>query len=169
MGGLEIQKKICMVGSYGVGKTSLVRRFVESLFDDKYLSTIGVKIDKKRVEVDGQPVLMLLWDLAGESDETPFRASYVRGASGYILVADCIRPGTLDIALELHERVQTEIGEMPFVLALNKIDAVTDWRMDDETLRRLEDSGWTIFKTSAKTGQNVEELFSLLARRMLAG
>lgn len=163
----EILKKVCMVGSYGVGKTSLVRRFVESLFDDKYLSTVGVKIDKKTVTVDGSDVLMMLWDLAGESDETPFRPSLLRGASGYLLVADCIRPGSLDVALDLQKMVEGEIGPVPFLLALNKVDAVIEWRMDDELLAQLEESGWTILKTSAKTGQNVDEMFSALASRMI--
>jgi small GTP-binding protein len=163
----QIMKKVCMVGSYGVGKTSLVRRFVESLFDDKYLSTVGVKIDKKIVKVNETDVMMMLWDLAGESEETPFRPSNLRGAAGYLLVADCIRPGSLDIALDLQKMVEGEIGKVPFILALNKVDAVVEWRMDDEVLSGLEQSGWTIFKTSAKTGQNVENVFSTLAGRML--
>lgn len=163
----QIMKKVCMVGSYGVGKTSLVRRFVESLFDDKYLSTVGVKIDKKIVKVNETDVMMMLWDLAGESEETPFRPSNLRGASGYLLVADCIRPGSLDIALDLQKMVEGEIGKVPFILALNKVDAVVEWRMDDDVLNGLEQSGWTILKTSAKTGQNVESVFSTLAGRML--
>ena len=163
----QIMKKVCMVGSYGVGKTSLVRRFVESLFDDKYLSTVGVKIDKKIVKLNDTDVMMMLWDLAGESEETPFRPSNLRGAAGYLLVADCVRPGSLDVALDLQKMVEGEIGKVPFILALNKVDAVVEWRMDDDVLNSLEQSGWTIFKTSAKTGQNVENVFSTLAGRML--
>ena len=83
-----IQKKICMIGSFGVGKTSLVARFVRSIFSEKYQTTVGVKIDKKVVEVGGQQVTLVLWDIAGEDALTTVRVSQLRGASGYILVVD---------------------------------------------------------------------------------
>ena len=63
-----IQKKICMIGTSGVGKTSLVSRFVQSIFADKYLTTVGVKIDKKIVTVDGTEMTLMIWDLAGDDD-----------------------------------------------------------------------------------------------------
>jgi small GTP-binding protein len=82
------QKKICMLGSFSVGKTSLVARYVSSVFSDKYLTTVGVKIDKKTVAVDGADVTLLLWDIYGEDDFQKLRMSYLRGASGYLLVVD---------------------------------------------------------------------------------
>ena len=66
-----LKKKICMVGQFGVGKTSLVRRFVDSIFDERYLTTIGVKIDRKDVTVGSDSVTLMLWDLAGEDDLAP--------------------------------------------------------------------------------------------------
>ena len=60
-----LQKKICMLGGFSVGKTSLVRRFVQSIFSETYLTTVGVKIDKKSVELPGKTVDLILWDLAG--------------------------------------------------------------------------------------------------------
>ena len=86
-----LKKKICMVGQFGVGKTSLVRRFVHSIFDDRYLTTIGVKIDRKDVSIDGQALTLMLWDMAGEDDLAELNVSHLRGASGYILVADGCR------------------------------------------------------------------------------
>ena len=80
-----IKKKICMVGLYGVGKTSLVKRFVQSLFDDKYLTTIGVKVDRKDVDVEGRAVSLAIWDLAGEDEVAQVKTSHLRGASGYLL------------------------------------------------------------------------------------
>jgi len=162
-----IQKKICMVGAFAVGKTSLVKRFVESIFDERYHTTIGVKIDRKYLTVKGRDVNLVLWDLAGDDELAQLRMSHVRGASGYILVADGSRPATLDKAIELQSRVESALGDVPFVLALNKADLVHEWRIDAGAVAALERSGWTIFNTSAKVGSGVESLFEALAAKML--
>src|SRR5580704_2470450 len=94
-----LKKKICMFGYYGVGKTSLVSQFVSHLFADKYQTTVGVKIDKKVVEVEGRAVTLMLWDVAGEEDDAPVNLNHARGASGYLLVVDGRRRKTLDAAL----------------------------------------------------------------------
>lgn len=95
-----IQKKIVMLGSFAVGKTSLVARYVRSIFSEKYLTTIGVKVDKKEVALgDGLPtVLLLLWDIYGDDEFQAIRPSLLRGASGYFLVADGTRPSSLERA-----------------------------------------------------------------------
>jgi small GTP-binding protein len=161
------KKKVCMVGSFAVGKTSLVRRFVESIFDERYHTTIGVKVDKKVVAVGPRRLQIMLWDLAGEDEATPIQLSYLRGAAGYILVADGLRIGTLDKSRELRRRVEDAAGPLPFVLAINKSDRRNEWQVDDHTIHELSNS-WVVFETSAKTGQGVEELFRELAIRLLA-
>src|SRR5205823_8775603 len=83
-----VQKKVCMLGSYAVGKTSLVRRFVEGIFDERYLTTVGVKIDRKRMTIRGRELNLVLWDLAGDDELAPAKPSHLRGSSGYIVVAD---------------------------------------------------------------------------------
>ena len=98
-----LEKKICMMGAPGVGKTSLVRRFVDSVFSDKYLSTIGVKIDRKTVQLPDATLNLMLWDLQGEDQYQWVRMQYLRGASGYILVADGTRANTFEVALGLQE------------------------------------------------------------------
>lgn len=103
-----LQKKICMLGFFGVGKTSLVRRYVSSVFSDTYLTTVGVKIDKKTVTVREQTLNMLLWDIAGADDISALRTSYLRGAAGYLLVADGTRPETLEAARSMQGRVVSE-------------------------------------------------------------
>jgi small GTP-binding protein len=158
-----LQKKICMIGAFSVGKTSLVKRYVQSVFSDTYLTTVGVKIDKKTVEVSGRTVSLILWDLAGEDDIASLRMSYLRGAAGYVLVADGTRPSTLDVALSLRERVRTEYGALPFVLLLNKHDLTDQWEIGDAVLTGLRDSGWWTRTTSARTGEGVEDAFRHLA------
>jgi len=163
-----IQKKICMLGATGVGKTSLVSRFVLSLFSDTYLTTIGVKVDKKTVSVDGRDVTLLLWDIYGEDEFQTVRTSYLRGASGYLLVADGTRQLTLDTARELQKTSEGVIGRVPFILLLNKADLADEWRVDDRALWRMAEDGWAVIKTSAKTGAGVDDAFLKLAQRMVA-
>jgi len=117
-----LQKKICMLGGFSVGKTSLVKRYVQSVFSETYLTTVGVKIDKKTVDLSDRIVNLILWDLAGEDDINSLRMTNLRGAAGYVLVADGTRPSTLDVALSLHKRVEADFGPLPFVLLLNKSD-----------------------------------------------
>ena len=162
-----IQKKVCMLGASAVGKTSLVARFVQSIFSDKYLTTVGVKIDKKAVTLDGQDVLLMLWDMQGEDRFQKVQMSYLRGASGYLLVADGTRRDTLDRARLLQKEAESVAGAVPFVLLLNKADLVDDWEVDDAALEDLRAAGWSIERTSARTGEHVEETFSALAARMI--
>lgn len=161
-----IQKKICMIGTSGVGKTSLVAKFVHSMFSDKYLTTVGVKIDKKTVSVDGTEVMLMIWDLAGDDDYQRLQMSYLRGTSGYLLVADGTRQVTLDQAIEIQGRVAEAAGPLPFLLALNKADLAAHWEIDDARMDGLATRGWRSFKTSAKEGAGVEEAFVELGRMM---
>jgi small GTP-binding protein len=164
-----IQKKICMAGSPSVGKTSLVARYVHSIFSEKYLSTVGVKIDKKVVRVNGRELTLLLWDLAGDDEFQPLKASFLRGAAGYLLVADGSRRRTLDRAVELQERIAAIAGAIPFVLVLNKCDLVKEWEIDQACINTLIGRGWIVRRTSAKEGAFVEEVFAELSRMLLNG
>src|SRR5271167_1978912 len=159
-----LKKKICMVGQFGVGKTSLVRRFVDSIFDERYLTSIGVKIDRKDVSIGGKPVRLMLWDLAGEDDLAQLNMSHLRGASGYILVADGCRVGSLEKAVELEKRIREKLGLLPFVLAVNKSDLRDQWEVKAE---QVAGYGWPTFETSAKAGSGVEEMFLALAATLI--
>lgn len=162
-----MRKKICMLGTFAVGKTSLVSRFVHGHFSEKYLTTIGVKIDKKALECDGQRIDLILWDLNGEDRFQKFSTSYLRGSDGYLLVADGTRRASLEAALTLHERARAILGEVPFVLLLNKADLVDEWELEEEDWSLLQARGWTILRTSAKTGTRVDEAFEVLARHLM--
>ncbi|MEW6130724.1 MAG: Rab family GTPase [Acidobacteriota bacterium] len=162
-----LQKKICTLGAYAVGKTSLLARFVKSLFSEKYLTTIGVKVDKKIVQIDGQEVMLMLWDLAGEDEYLQLRTSYLRGAAGYLLVVDRTRPKTLEMALDLKQRVEEEIGELPFILVFNKSDLLDELKIARSAIEHLAGQGFEVLETSAKTGQGVEQAFLSLTKKIL--
>ncbi|HEV3422020.1 MAG TPA: Rab family GTPase [Candidatus Acidoferrum sp.] len=162
-----LQKKICMLGSFAVGKTSLVRRFVESIYSDVYQTTVGVKIDKKNVMVGEKGVSLVLWDIYGEDDYQKMRWTYMRGASGYLLVADGTRKATLENAFTLEQKVREEVGAIPFVFVINKCDLIRDWELDSAIESQMTAQGWSILRSSAKTGEGVEESFSLLTQKIL--
>ena len=161
-----LQKKICMLGGFSVGKTSLVKRYVQSIFSETYLTTVGVKIDKKTVDLSDRTVTLILWDLAGEDDINTFRMTNMRGAAGYVLVADGTRPSTLEVALSLRQRVEADCGPLPFVLLVNKNDLTDQWTVDGTDLESLRQKGWWVRPSSARTGEGVEDAFKDLAVRV---
>src|SRR5271170_1851567 len=162
-----LQKKVCLLGGFGVGKTSLVRRYVQSIFSDAYLTTVGVKIEKRMVNVGAAEVALILWDIAGEDDITGIRTSYLRGAAGYFLVVDVTRSETLEVAKSIQGRVSSEIGSVPFVFLFNKTDLREDWDIPEQSLEDLKGAGSLALRTSAKTGEGIEEAFQELAKRMV--
>ena len=164
-----IQKKICLLGTFAVGKTSLTDRFMESIFSDRYRTTVGVRICKKQLAVGTQPLNLIIWDLAGEDEFVVLRTEYLRGAAGYILVADGTRRDTLDKAVDLHNRVRAALGDLPFVLAVNKTDRTEDWAIDDSALEEHSQQGWPVVLTSAKSGHGVEEVFTAIAEKVARG
>ncbi len=162
-----IQKKIAMLGMYAVGKTSLVRRFISSMFDEKYHTTIGVKVDKKVLTVREQEVLLLLWDIAGAEEHFTVPTSYIRGAAGYLLVIDGTRLETLERGLELISQVESALGKLPFVALLNKNDLSDEWQVQDEHIARLIEHGCETIRCSARTGEGVETAFRTLAEQIV--
>lgn len=162
-----IQKKICMVGAFGVGKTSLVERFIKSIFSEKYFTSVGVRIEKKQLSVDGEDVTLMLWDLAGKDAVNQIKPEQLRGASGYILVADGTRGETLKVAIELQSLAEGATGGAPFTFVVNKSDLREKWEVVAADLEGIAARGWTLVESSAKTGDGVENLFLDLAARML--
>jgi small GTP-binding protein len=132
-----VQKKICMLGVFAVGKTSLVTRFVNSSFSAKYHTTVGARIEKGALQLGGKEWHLIIWDLAGEDEFLQIRLSYLRGCSGYLLVADGTRRGTLDAAVKIQQRVCDAIGDVPFVLMLNKSDLADEWEVAERSIEAL--------------------------------
>lgn len=170
-----MKMKICLVGEAAVGKTSLIRRYVESQFSDAYLMTIGVKVSKKRLEipVPGEPVSSLLelavWDVMGQPKfRELLQEAYFTGVSGIIGVADLTRPDTVTALYEWIDRVDRVTSQAPLVLAGNKADLVPKEKLrtgDIEGLAQAFHAEWRL--TSAKSGKNVEEVFQLLGGRIV--
>jgi small GTP-binding protein len=163
---MVVKKKICMIGPPGVGKTSLVRRFVYDLFEDKYLTTLGVKVSQRLcppVETPNHQMVeytLLLWDIEGTEKIRPAVRNYYMGASGALMVMDLARRETIDVVLEVMKEFKTISPDANIILAGNKIDLVD---VDDESVKALAEvageTGLHCFLTSAKTGQNVESAF----------
>ena len=162
-----IQKKVSLLGAFATGKTSLVSRFVSSIYSDKYQTTVGTKIDKKVVAIDDQEVMLVLWDIHGEDELQKVRMSYLRGSSGYLLVVDGTRRQTLDTAIRLQQSAAEAVGEIPFILVLNKVDLLDEWELDEVDVAELSSKSALTIRSSAKTGVNVEDAFLILAAKML--
>lgn len=163
-----VKKKICMLGSFAVGKTSLVQRFVHSKFSEKYLTTIGVKIDQKVMEVEGQEVTLLLWDIHGEDEFQKIPSSYLKGTAGYFLVIDGTRQTTVQVAEKIKHLAEETLGEVPYIILINKSDLKDRWEIQADELGQLGAQAAAIFETSAKNGEGVESAFQTLAREIIA-
>jgi small GTP-binding protein len=165
---MSMARKICMLGDFGVGKTSLVARFVRSTFAEKYLTTVGVKVDSKDVRLpSGDTVKLVIWDIAGRSSLDAPGAQYLRGAAGLLLVADGTREQSLGAALNLLMQSRAVLPDAVVALALNKFDLVERWEVAASTLAQLRRS-LPVFQTSALTGDGVESAFANIAARLTA-
>lgn len=158
-----LQKKICMLGSFAVGKSSLSRRFVNNTFSDSYRTTLGVKIDKKVIGDTPEELTMIVWDIQGDDHEQRVVPGYLRGMAGYLLVVDPTRPQTLQTAIELQARVDHVVGTVPWVLVLNKSDLRHAWTADLADICALGTNSVATIETSAKTGAGVHACFETLA------
>ncbi len=165
----QITKKVCLVGDFGVGKSSLVARYVNHTFSDKYLTTVGVSIKTRIVEIDEKvSVKLIIWDIAGEDVLTTATERYLKGANGLLMVADGLRPQTVGTSSELLEKTYGLLGEIPHVNLINKADLpgfVDNFPHDPNALEKRDFDG-RIY-SSAKTGLNVEYAFTELAAKLV--
>ena len=165
-----IQKKIVLLGMFGVGKTSLIRRFIYDKFEDTYLSTIGVKVSEKTCP----PVMdnkgrahqfqFILWDIEGQIEEGTIPKNYLLGAAGAILVADLTRLESFRILKKLKEDVLSASPEAKFIIIANKSDLMSELTNLEDRVQSQLDPEQTYFISSAKTGENVESSFLELAK-----
>ena len=157
-----------MIGAFSVGKTSLVEQYVRSIFSDRYLSTVGVKISKKECRVGERDVNLVLWDMEGKDEYNEINVSYLRGAMGFLLVADGMRKDTLHTAQIIRLLALDVAGNVPHYLLINKADLSTGWQVTEDDITQLELQGLHVLKTSAKTGEGVEDAFMKLTEAMIS-
>ena len=161
-------RKVCMIGDFAVGKTSLVARFVHSSFGERYLTTVGVKIDTKLIALpSGDRLKLVIWDIAGKSEFARIDTSYLRDAAGYLLVIDGTRPETLDGAVALQAEAERQLGPVPFSALINKTDLTGQWALGQDRLAALRSRQWPLGMTSALTGEGVDGAFGRLGTRLV--
>lgn len=159
-----------MVGDFAVGKTSVIERFVNNQFSDKYLTTVGVKIDTKEVSLAERSIAvkLIIWDVAGAEEFGAKEFAYLRGASGFLFVADGTREHTLTSAQNLRKQIGEKYGVLPAVLLLNKRDLSGMWRVGDEKIESLKSDFDEVYRTSAKTGDDVEVALTAIANLIVS-
>ena len=171
-----ISKKMCMVGDFSVGKTSLIRRFVDRQFSDQYLSTVGVKISRKAVELQNVKqqetvnLQLLIWDIEGHTKFKAIAPSYLQGSGGVILVADLTRQETIERLIEHLNLFLSVNPKGQIIVALNKADLVAEKDLENLTKyvpEPVTKKALGIYQTSAKTGDYVDEIFQKLAYSMV--
>ncbi len=168
----RVKKKIVLLGDPAVGKTSLIRRFVLSTFDEKYVSTIGARVSKKEVVVPTVAYKvkmdMMIWDLIGSKESTRLHEMYYRGADGAIVVADITRLSTIENIEMWVNSFRTAMGDKSVLMVYNKMDLEGYWTLDEHGMETLASKHNTLYyKSSAKTGDNVDLTFYRLAELML--
>ena len=162
-------RKICILGDFAVGKTSLVSRYIHGQFSGRYHTSIGVKVDTKEVTTPaGRAIKLAIWDVAGTDTPTELFLRYLRGSSGYLLVADGTREETLTRALQLREAVESQLAALPFVGLITQADLREEQEIEGPRIALMRSVGETWLHTSARSGDNVARAFALLLEAMQA-
>jgi small GTP-binding protein len=164
---VDLQKKVCLLGAYGVGKTSLVRRFVYELFEEKYLTTIGVNVSRKTVEMPTAKITYLLWDLNGGAKFDSMMISYMSGAAGAIVVCDLSRRETFEQISYYADHLIKLRPQAKLILVGNKADLLNKAVLEKDLKTLADQYQVPYFLTSAKTGDQVEAMFIKLGEALL--
>jgi len=160
----SVSKKIILLGSFCVGKTSLISRFIYKKFPIIYQTTLGVRIDKKSVEINDYLISMIIWDIGGEQTQLKVPESYFLGSSGAIYVFDLTRPNLFPQVKKDLEFIESKLPGVPILTIGNKKDLLKEKELDG-IKESLEFTPYLY--TSAKTGENVEDIFLEMGKRIL--
>lgn len=161
--------KICLLGDAGVGKTSLVYRFIENKFRENYKSTLGVNLLKKDLTFDKYGgVSAQIWDLGGQESFKSLRKLYLEGANGALIIFDTTKRKTFEKVNEWAQSFRESRGNRPLLLIGNKIDLAESQKVDqNEAKDYANKNSMNFLLTSAKTGENVEVAFKDLIKTVL--
>lgn len=171
----EISKKVLLLGDPSVGKTSLIRKFVYDKFDDKYISTLGTKVSRKRIYMIHPnnsdikfELNLMIWDMMGQKEYRLFHQTAYQGAMGALIVCDTTRHETLENLPNWIEGLYNVTNKIPIVLIGNKMDLSSIRKFELEDLKNINNgSNMLALLTSAKTGENVETAFQSLGERII--
>ena len=162
---MKLSKKVTLVGPFGVGKTSLFRRYIDNEFSEDYKSTLGVQIQKKVINLDnGVELSLILWDTEGHMEITEGRNAYLMGSHAFIYVFDLTR---VDTYQNLNTQINFLKENFPNAIVKvvgNKIDSVFKTKVT-ESLK--EHNVNFDYLTSAKTGAEVETIFNEIANQLI--
>ncbi len=166
----DVMKKMVVIGEAGVGKTSLIRKFVVDKFDDKYIVTIGTKTSKKILTLkDGGThvnLKLIIWDILGQRSFPKLKESAYKGSNGAFVVLDLTRRQTLESFETWLLQLYKVAGEIPVIILANKNDLGSEFGKD-EIEKLVKDYGFPFYLTSARTGRNVNEAFYTIGKMML--
>ncbi len=154
----EIRKKVVLFGNVGVGKSSISRKYVSNEFSETYMSSLGLSIEKKVIELANVSVILMIWDLAGEIFESTQFQGYIKGAHGIVGIFDSSRPYTHDL---LSKFLDDSI-DCPHIIVGNKVDLITSEAKNELKKKNVE------YFTSAKTGEGLDEAFRGIIDKMIS-
>ena len=168
---MEFRYKVVLIGPAAVGKTSILLRFVHNKFSKSYKMTIGVDFLNKEINVDDFNAKLTIWDIAGQKRFRFMRKNFYGGAAGALMVFDLTRENTFQEVKRkwYSEMTQFANKDVPFILIGNKVDLIEEIGsvVDSENAKTFAESKGSIYiETSAKTGQNIDNAFIELARKM---
>jgi len=160
-------RKICLLGDGAVGKTSLIRRYVHDIFNDEYIMTIGTKVSKKNMDLDGKELTLMIWDILGQKEHTNLHSAYYKGAAGAIVVCDFTNKNSMGHLTKWIDDFRAVAGNVPVVIAVNKQDIENKAYLFDDAKKIADKYDAPAIPTSAKTGKNVEFLFEVIGERVI--
>ncbi|VAW35781.1 hypothetical protein MNBD_GAMMA01-1169 [hydrothermal vent metagenome] len=162
---MKIAKKICLIGRFAVGKTSLVKQFIDKQFSEKYKTTVGVSISTKQILVNDTQLSMVIWDIAG-FEQNEHYVHYLRGVHGVIWVLDGTEVESFEI-LDIISKSIPAIKQIPSICFINKHDLVDEWIVSNKEIEKLKKYNYAVLNSSAKTGKNVAAGFNKLAELLI--
>lgn len=167
----EVFLKIVTLGDSGVGKSSLIFRYIDGAFHTGYVSTIGVDFKIKRVTIGEQTVKLQIWDTAGQERFRTISKPYLRGAHGCVAVFDVSDPKTLEsLRGWLHEFREENSSAAPKALIIvgNKTDLPPPHVPEESIKALVKELDCEYLEASAKTGAEVSTVFETIAQRIMA-